>query len=167
MASRAVARPTAAVNTRPVREKVVNFSPEELAAPFLLRLAALMLDYLVLLAPPLGWLIMSRWLDEHGEMSVGRAPWIIGVVLFIVNFVLFPLLRGKTVGKALTGLTIVNMDGTYLRWEGVLRRNVLGYLVTVATFGIGFAVAAFSRKGRALHDIVGGTTVISARRDLA
>jgi uncharacterized RDD family membrane protein YckC len=84
-----------------------------------------------------------------------------------LNHLLLPIWRGQTLGKMLTGLTIVNVDGTSLTISHLLRRNVLGYLITVFTLGIGFLISAFSRSGRALHDIIGGTVVIYGRKTLS
>ena len=67
-------------------------------------------------------------------------------------------------GKFLTGITILNQDGTNPGPLTIVRRNILGYLITALTLGGGFLAAAFSRKGRALHDIVAGTVVIRGRK---
>ena len=63
------------------------------------------------------------------------------------------------------GITIVNIDGTYLGLGNVIRRNVLGYLITVVTLGLGFMISGINQSGRALHDLVGGTIVIRGRRN--
>ncbi|MGE3467048.1 MAG: RDD family protein [Pyrinomonadaceae bacterium] len=145
-------------------EKVLDFSPGDLKAPFLLRCAAFCIDYMVLLALPISWLIATRFLSEHGTASVSEFIWFLGVLLLAINFLLFPLLRGQTIGKMITGITIVNMDGTHLEFKGLMRRNVLGYLATAATFGLGFVLAGINSNGRALHDLIGGTMVVRARR---
>ncbi|MFZ1699397.1 MAG: RDD family protein [Pyrinomonadaceae bacterium] len=145
-------------------ERIEDFSPEDLKAPFVLRCAAFCVDYMVVVAIPIIWLIASRLFGDHGASSIGGFVWFIGFLLLAINFVLFPLLRGQTIGKAITGLTIVNLDGSYVRLSGVLRRNVLGYLLTAATLGLGFALGALNSSGRALHDLVGGTVVVRGRR---
>jgi uncharacterized RDD family membrane protein YckC len=46
----------------------------------------------------------------------------------------------------------------------MLLRNTIGYVLTVATLGLGFLIAAITPSGRALHDYVAGTIVIRGRR---
>lgn len=148
-----------------VAERVVDFTPENLRAPFVLRVAALAIDYILVVAIPVIWLILSRMLSELGTTSfLGLTPWLIALVLFVSNSLILPVLRGRTLGKFLVGLTIVSMDGTRPTALAIVRRNILGYLLTILTFGIGFLIAAVNSSGRALHDMVGGTVVIQGRR---
>jgi uncharacterized RDD family membrane protein YckC len=93
-------------------EKIVDFSPERIKAPFLLRSAALIIDYMTLLVLPVGWLVLSKLLSETGTVAtVGTAIWVAGLLLFVANFFLLPLWRGQTLGKMLLGLTILRTDG--------------------------------------------------------
>ena len=82
----------------------------------------------------------------------------------IRQVLLLPLLFGKTVGKMLTGLTILNMDGTAVSLVGIIRRNILGYLLTTITLGLGFLISAVNSSGRSLHDFVGGTIVVRGQK---
>ena len=145
-------------------EKVVDFTPDELQAPFFLRCAALLIDYMVLLAIPVGWLMIETMMGDGTKATVGSTVWMIGIIFWLANFLLFPLLRGQTLGKMLTGLSIVNLDGTRIGISGVIRRNIFGYFLTGVTLGLGFLFAALSSNGRALHDIVAGTVVVHGRK---
>jgi uncharacterized RDD family membrane protein YckC len=145
-------------------DKIVDFSPERLKAPFFLRVAAFCIDYMILIGLPIGWLVATRFFGEPGSHGISNFIWVIAAILLIVNLLLFPLLRGQTVGKMITGLTIVNSDGTDLRLGGILRRNVMGYLITVATLGLGFLISGINSSGRALHDFLGGTVVVRGRK---
>ena len=146
-------------------EKVVNFIPETVGAPFFLRCAALFADYMLLVAAPVVGIFWNKLFgDGIGYSAPGTGSVTIMLILWVVDFLLLPLLRGQTVGKMLTGLTIVNSDGTSIGLVTILRRNVLGYLLTAATLGIGFISSIFSTRGRALHDLVAGTIVIRGRR---
>ncbi len=147
-------------------EKIFNFSPERLKAPFALRCAAISIDYILLLAFPVGWLTLARLLGDTGSASIGTTVWLLGLLLFFANFLILPRSRGQTIGKMLTGLTIVNVDGTKVKIDGLVRRNILGYFLTVMTLGIGFLIAAFNSTGRSLHDFVAGTVVIRGRKIL-
>jgi uncharacterized RDD family membrane protein YckC len=149
----------------PAREKIVDFSPERLRAPFVLRIAALAIDYIAVVIIPVLWLVLSRLMSELGtDASIGLTPWLIAIVIFIANFIIFPAVRGRTFGKLLVGLTILNIDGTRVNLLTIVRRNVLGYLFTIVTFGVGFLVAAFNASGRSLHDYIAGTVVVHGRK---
>ncbi len=159
------AQATASPAVRSRSEKVVNFAPETVAAPFFLRCAALFADYMVLLIVPIIGLFWNKLFgDGIGYSAPGTGSVTVMIILWVIDFILLPLLRGQTVGKMLTGLTIVNLDGTSIGLLTILRRNVLGYILTAATLGLGFLFSVFSRRGRALHDLVGGTIVIRGRR---
>ena len=145
-------------------EKILNFSPKALRAPFFLRCAALCIDYIVLLALPVGWLVLAKLLSETGSITISGTVWVLGVILFLVNFLLLPLLRGQTIGKMLVGLTILNLDGSQVALIGLLKRNILGYFVTILTLGIGFLISAVNTSGRSLHDFIAGTIVVSGRK---
>lgn len=147
------------------RETIVNFSPKELRASFALRCAALFIDYILLLTLPILWLLWGRLIsDTSANAAPGGLVWFLTVVLFVVDLILLPLLSGRTVGKMLTGLTILKIDGSSIDLATIIRRNLIGYFLTAATLGIGFAVAAFNSTGRALHDVVAGTIVVQARK---
>ena len=150
-----------------VKEAVVGFSPYALRAPFLLRCAALFIDYMFLLAVPIGWLSLSKLFGgSGGNLVLGNSMWFLGGILFVINFVLLPLFSGQTIGKMLFGLTIVKLDGTPVHLMGLLVRNVLGYLITAMSFGLGFLVSAVNNSGRSLHDYIAGTVVIQGRKKL-
>ncbi len=145
-------------------EKIVGFAPEELRAPFALRCAALLIDYILLLALPAGWLAIGRLFLDGQASEIGTAIWIVGIVFFLANFLLLPMFRGQTIGKMLTGLTILNLDGTGLSIGRVVLRNTVGYLLTVLTLGLGFVISALNSSGRTLHDFLSGTVVIHGRK---
>ena len=145
-------------------ETIVDFSPERVKAPFALRCAAFCIDYMVLLAVPIGWLVAAKFLGGSGTLTIGSTVWIIGIILFIINFVALPLLGGQTLGKMLLGLTILNTDGTPVGIRGILKRNVLGYFISGLTLGIGFLISAANTSGRSLHDFIAGTIVVRGRK---
>jgi len=153
-------------NKHGVEERIVEFSMDRVKAPFLLRCAALLIDYLLLLLLPASWLIISGWLDETGVRSIGIGVWIIGLIVFAINFILFPLIRGRTIGKGLLGLTILRSDGSSLNFQSLIWRNIVGYALTLLTGGLGFLLSAVNASGRALHDFVGGTVVVRGRKTL-
>ena len=146
-------------------EKTIEFSPDTLRAPFFLRCAALFIDYMLLLGVPVGWLIFSKFFGDGAvNLSILSTVWLCVAIVWIINFLALPLFRGQTFGKMLAGITILRTDGAPARLGRMLLRNVLGYFVTALTLGPGFFIAAVNRSGRSLHDYIGGTVVVRARR---
>lgn len=158
----------AAMAAKPVStsEKIVDFSPHLLKAPFALRIAALCVDYLVFLLLPVTWLVLARFLSDTGTpASIGNLIWFISIALFVANSVLMPMVSGQSLGKMIFGLQIVKFDGSRADLLSILARNVLGYLLTLGSVGTGFLVAAVNGTGRALHDFVAGTMVVRGRKN--
>src|SRR5438445_7907021 len=108
----AVAAHTISISNNFTMETIVDFSPERVKAPFALRCAAFCVDYMVLLAVPVGWLITNKLVGGNTSGTIGPTVWVIGVIVFLINFIALPLIGGRTIGKLLLGLTILNLDGT-------------------------------------------------------
>ena len=149
---------------------IVGFEPERLKAPFLLRCGALLIDYILLVAVPVVSLLIGRFSGVDSakllNSEIINSGWLIMILLALTNFVILPMFSGKSVGKFLTGLRIVNTDGNLPAFSTILIRHLLGYPLTILTAGLGFLLSLFNRKGRALHDYVSGTIVIYARRKI-
>lgn len=158
----------AAIGTRHfMKAKIVDFSPELVRAPFFLRVAALCVDYMLMMAVPTLWLLLGKILgDSSATISIGSMIWAVAVIVFVVDFLLLPLITGKSVGKMVTGLTVVKMDGTEVDLSHLVLRSTIGYLASILTLGLGFLLAAVNPSGRALHDLIGGTIVVRARKAL-
>lgn len=150
---------------------VVDFAPERLKAPFLLRCGALLIDYILLISVPVVSLLVGRFsgIDPAKLLNseIINAGWLIMILLALTNLVILPMFSGKSVGKFLTGLRIVNTDGNLPSFTTIMIRHLLGYPITILTAGLGFLLALFNRKGRALHDFAAGTIVIYARRKIS
>jgi uncharacterized RDD family membrane protein YckC len=154
-----------AVGTRLDTEKIIEFVPEILVAPFPLRLAALFLDYIVLLLLPVVWLVLARFISDTGVPdAIGKTIWTLAVLIGIVDCIVLPILSGRSLGKMMVGLRIVRKDGTRVHAMGILLRNTIGYALTLATAGLGFLLSGVIPSGRALHDYLAGTIVIRGRR---
>ncbi len=162
MAAAAPAR--SASKGRDDRKKIDDFSAVRLRAPFELRCAAALIDYLVLIVLPVGWLFLERLFTEGASAGIGNTTWFLAIMLFLGDLVLLPILGGRTLGKMLMGLTIVRADGSAVDLGNTLRRHLLGYPLSTLTLGLGFLMAAMHPAGRALHDLVGGTLVIRGRK---
>ncbi|MBP6003213.1 MAG: RDD family protein [Pyrinomonadaceae bacterium] len=144
-------------------ERIIGFSPEEMHAPFFLRIGALLIDYMVLMILPVLELFSSK---TFGDMHIvtDRTIWFISAILFLFNIVVLPSLAGRSIGKMLTGLRIVNRDGTIPYHRTMFFRQTIGLLVSAVTLGLGCVLSLFNAKGRALHDYMAGTVVVQGRR---
>ncbi len=147
---------------------IVNFDAERLAAPFLLRCGALIIDYILLVAVPVVSLLIGRSFEYDGakllNSEVSNTGWLILVLLAITNFIIFPMFSGQSIGKMLTGLRVVKNDGKDASFTRLLVRHLIGYPITILSGGLGFLLAAFNSKGYALHDLLAGTIVVYGRR---
>src|SRR5437762_1520237 len=137
------------------------------AAVFSLRIAAFCIDYMLVMAVPVIWLLSSKFFGEGANANISNTVWLFVVIVWLIDFLLLPLFRGQTFGKMLAGITMVKTDGTPVRLGSLLRRNIIGYLLTVITPGIGFLISAVNKTGRSLHDYVAGTVVVYGRKGQA
>lgn len=162
------ARAERAVPARTVRTEqvIVDFDVERLKAPFLLRCGALLVDYILIVSIPVVSLLLSRIFQNDPSKFLKNAEmgWLILILFAVTNFVIFPMLNGQTVGKFLTGLRIVTTAGAAPSFSRLLVRHLIGYPLTLLTFGLGFLFSVFNYKGRALHDFLSGTIVVYGKR---
>lgn len=159
---------TTVVRTSRNPEIIVNFEPARVAAPFFLRCGALLIDYILVLIAPVAMMVMSRYFGNDGSRLIAGGlndtGWLIAVLIAVANFILLPMFSGRSIGKAITGLTIVGIDGKPAGVTKVLLRQLLGYTLTLGTLGAGFLLSLLNRPGRALHDYLFGTVVIFGER---
>lgn len=70
---------------------------------------------------------------------------------------------GYTVGKRITGIRIVQIDGSNVDIWTMVKRDLIAGILYGLTLGIGVIVSAFMvglrEDKRALHDFIGGTYV--------
>ena len=165
------AEKTIAVNRNKPEKIVVNFDAERLKAPFLLRCGAFLIDYILLVCIPVLALILGRFYGVDGakllNSELSSTGWVIMLLLALTNFVIFPMFGGQSIGKMLTGIRIVQKDGSPPTFLQLLLRHTIGYLLTALTGGLGFLFSALNEKGRALQDLIGGTVVIYGKQKIA
>jgi uncharacterized RDD family membrane protein YckC len=163
MSSKAVAE-TSVPERR--RELIVGFDPGALKAPFFLRCGAAVIDYLLLIVIPVCGLLLSRVLGNDGtrlvNSEINNFAWLLAILIGISNIILLPVVTGQSLGKMVTGLRIVRVNGESASASTIVLRQIAGYALTLATGGLGFFLSVFSSKGRALHDLMSGTVVVYA-----
>jgi uncharacterized RDD family membrane protein YckC len=150
-AGRAKAAAAARARTRSVR------------APFSLRCGALLIDYTLVVGLVAFSTLLARLFGEGARDTSDAAltfGYFAAAAVAALNFLVLPVFTGRTLGKWATGLRVELGDGDPLTFPRALVRHTVGYLLSLLTLGFGFLVAAFSRDGRALHDLVAGTIVV-------
>ena len=104
-----------------------------------------------------------------GEDTAFLIGWVIVLVLalIVINWLYETLMtsspRGATLGKLALGLglRIVQADGAQLSFGRATARHFLKVLITpLVPFAIGYLMAAFTARKRALHDVLADTLVI-------
>lgn len=131
-------------------------------AGFWLRFVAAVLDGLVLWAisalsfdlirkaqgmDPLGW----SWVDA-AELLAGFAYYVILTKVY-----------GQTLGKMIVGIRVVPRHGGENGWGSIFLRETIGKFLSAVLLMIGYLMAAFDKRKRALHDRLAGTYVVKAR----
>src|SRR5690606_12637829 len=111
-----------------VNEKIIGFSPESLKAPFFLRCGAALIDYILIVMPPVLSLLLSTTMGYSGSNlingSYNNIGWIIAILIAVTNLLILPAAIGQSFGKMVTGLRIVKIDGTDPSFGSILFRNV-------------------------------------------
>ncbi len=121
----------------------------------------MLLDYTLVVAILASTTILARVFDRGAAReTVLFAGYLTAVVVVILNFVMLAGLSGRTLGKWVTGLSIERRNGTHLSFGRATLRHLVGYPLSVFTFGLGFLIAAFNAEGLALHDRLAGTVVV-------
>ena len=142
-----------------------RFSPANFRPPFLLRLASVFVDYIILLILPLTGLLSEKLVGSSGfGVFSDRTIWLFAIVFAGLNAVVLPIFIGQTIGKMLTGIRIVTIDGSPVGFGRVFMRQTFGYVLTLATLGLGFIISGVNGSGRALHDFLTGTVVVRASK---
>lgn len=86
----------------------------------------------------------------------------VAVVALAVYTTLAHALAGATLGKRLVRLRVVGPDGERPGLARSATRSALA-VVSAAALGLGFLLALFTAKGRALHDLLARTWVVEAQ----
>ena len=137
-------------------------APADDHAPVAKRIAAGVID-LILVAfasTPFAAIIEltnGNWSDVRVAASMGG----IVIVLMFIYLMAATALAGRTWGMSLVSLRTVDAATGMAPTTGQCIRRAFGYLLSLATLGIGLLYALFDAEGRAAHDHLSGTIVIA------
>jgi uncharacterized RDD family membrane protein YckC len=124
-------------------------------AGFWIRFGAALLDSIIIGVPlaVLSFFIKGNWEGDFFTSTLDLLYYIIVPVIW----------AGYTVGKKITGIRIVKVNGEKLGIGAMLMRTLVAGIVYVITIGLGLIVSAFMvglrSDKRALHDLIAGTYV--------
>lgn len=148
-------------------------------AGFWIRVVATIVDSVILMVPMLIlWtILLSPFMEEIGdgrqmpEDMVGPfigAIFMVVIAMIIVSWLYEALMTasssGATLGKMLMGVKVVRGDYTQLSFGRATGRYFAKSVITnMVPFAIGYMMAGFTNRKRALHDMVADTVVIRSR----
>jgi len=87
------------------------------------------------------------------------------VLLAVYHLVLWAW-KGSTLGGSILGLRLIRLDGRPVDWATAAVR-VLGSIVSLIPFGLGFFWASWDDHAQSWHDRIAGTTIVKADRQAA
>jgi uncharacterized RDD family membrane protein YckC len=111
-------------------------------------------------------LLVDESIDDSKDSPVIIGSVIVMVLaLLVINWLYEALMtsspRGATLGKQALGLRIVRADGAQLSFGRATARHFLKIMITpLVPFAIGYLMAGFTARKRALHDVLADTLVI-------
>lgn len=147
---------------------------------FWIRFVAAIIDSIVLSIPMLvivmvfaGGIFAGVGSLQDEEQATAAA--IAGLTSFLIIWPLFIIIswlyealmtsseRGATLGKRAVGLRVLKADGTRLSFGRATGRHFAKTFITpLIPFAIGYIMAGFTDRKRALHDMIGDTVVVKA-----
>ena len=129
-------------------------------AGFWLRAFALVIDIVVLAIPVVACesLIRSANPSTANEEVIWVAE-LLKLAVWAVYFTTLHTICGATIGKRALRIRVIDAEGNFPSFSRSLLRFFSCILSAVPIF-IGFFMAGFTLRKRALHDYIAGTTVI-------
>jgi len=126
-------------------------------AGFWLRVVAFIVDYALLLI--VGGAMMTGAAGVGGTELVEPVYWLWVLITFLYWPVLESTSLRATIGKAMVGLVVADIDGGGLPFVRSLLRNLAKIISAIPLF-IGFLLAAFTTRKQALHDLITKAVVL-------
>jgi uncharacterized RDD family membrane protein YckC len=129
------------------------------------RLLAYLLDFLIRAGLLFGLMTI---LSIAGAAAPGASQGLLLVAWFGLDWAYFGLsegyFRGKTLGKHLFGLRVIQEAGYPITLWGAILRNIVRAADSLSFYGVGFVTMIVAGNFRRLGDLVARTVVIEERR---
>jgi len=138
--------------------------PQVKYAGFWIRWVAVFIDGIVVTVVAIPIMIAFYFLSggtfsgKDADMPVG-----FNFLGYIISWSYYIFMTDKyqaTFGKKAMGIIVVAEDLSKLPLGKIILRETIGKIVSGIILGIGYLMAAFTNRKRALHDIISGTVVI-------
>lgn len=153
----------ASASARPIGIATPNPPKSPIYAGFWIRAVALFLDS-VILAIPIGILWFVFWPDPSDPGSGNlffAASAVVGLKIFYFAG-LWASPMQATLGQKMCGLRVISdRDDPRITFSRAVGR-LFAMALSSLTLGIGYIMAAFTERKRALHDMIAGTCVVKA-----
>ena len=124
-------------------------------AGFWIRLAAFVIDALVIALAQLILQIIA--VARLGADAAPNAAAFFTFVFAVAYPTVLHAIGGQTIGKLLTRVRVVALDGGTLPLGAALLRAVVFWVTLPLLFGIGHVVAGLRKDKRAFHDLLAGS----------
>ena len=130
------------------------------------RLLAYLVDFLIRAALLIAGSIFVAVGGVAGSAGVSTGLFL--VAIFVIDWAYFGLcegyFRGKTLGKHVFGLRVIQEEGYPITFWGAMLRNIVRAADSLSFYGAGFVTMIVAGKFRRLGDLVARTVVIEERR---
>ena len=128
------------------------------------RLAAAIIDNAILLAIDMSVVYFTLKIAALSLADWPQLP-VLPLLVFLLflkfaYFAAFTAVGGQTIGKMGSGIRVITEDGSLIDASRAVRRSLAG-AISLATLGAAFAPALLGPDGRALHDRVARTRVVT------
>ena len=130
-------------------------------AGFWIRAVALAIDAVVCTGVQASFGGLARVLGRStgaGPDSAQSTAFLFTLIFAAAYWTVLHAVAGQTLGKSVVGVRVVGTDGALLTFGPSLLRY-LASVLSLATCGFGFLMAALRRDKRALHDLIAGSRV--------
>lgn len=87
--------------------------------------------------------------------------YLLGLAIYVAYFVVPTALSGQTLGKRLMNIKVINFQGQAPGYGQAVLREVVGKFLSSLPLYLGYLVGVFHPERRALHDMIGGTWVVT------
>lgn len=131
-------------------------------AGFGLRMAASMLDILLVLLLVLVTSILANSVDVYQNI-IEKLSWLAIIIAWSINFLVFPISTGQTVGKWLVGIRIISTNQQRAKPSQIIIRHLFGYFVSILPISLGLLWIIWDKKQQGWHDKLANTLVIRKR----
>ena len=133
-------------------------------AGFWKRFVAAVIDFTIILIAYLLVTSLTYGDIDPNDMSSSTLFFVHNILLPLIALTYYTLLESSRLkgsfGKLILGIQVVDAKGKKLTvWRSFLR--TLSKVGTSLTFGLGFLIAAWTKKKQGLHDFLSGSVLVS------